>query len=106
MNTYRKTMMAIAMAAFSVGCAYAQSGDGGGETNSTTTFQDWLNIKSSKSARISRQEYMDEAARRWDMMDKTKQGLTLAEIRGVYNPPANMGGPTATTVQQKKGVQQ
>ena len=105
MNRYRKTMMAIAMAAFSVGSAFAQ-GSGGGETNSTTTFQDWLNVKSANSARISRQEYMDESARRWDMMDKTKKGLTLAEIRGVYNPPANMGGPTATTTQQKKGLQQ
>ena len=104
MNIYRKTMMAIAMAAFSVGSACAQ-GSGGGESNSTS-FQDWLNIKSANSARISRQEYMDESARRWDMMDKTKKGLTLAEIRGVYNPPANMGGPTATTTQQKKGAQQ
>ena len=108
----RKTMVAMALAAFSVGTVYAQTsgstgGQGGGSTASTSTFQDWLNSHSAKSGgRITRQAYMEEAGRRWDAMDKTKQGLTAAEIRGMYNPPAVMGGPTATSPQDKAGVKQ
>jgi hypothetical protein len=114
MFKYRTTMMAIALAAFSVGSACAQSaGGGGGNTQSNTTFQEWLNMKSSsnmktmKSDRISRQEYMDEASHRWDMMDKNKQGLTASEIHHMYmGPAAVMGGPTSTTVPKKKGITQ
>lgn len=119
MFKYRTTMMALAIAACSVGStAYAQSsssgaGGGGGKTDSTNTFQEWLNTKSSmnmksmKSDRISRQEYMDEASHRWDMMDKNKQGLTAKEIHSMYmGPAAVMGGPTSTTEPKKKGLTQ
>ena len=112
MFTYRKTVIAIAMAAFSVGSAYAQ-GQGAVKTDSTNTFQDWLNTKSAmnmktmKHDRISRQEYMDEHGRRWDMMDKKKQGLTVTEIRNMNSGPAAvMGGPTATAEPAKKGITQ
>lgn len=113
MTTLRKAMAMAAMAAMSVGTVYAQSSGssggagGGGETASTSTFQDWLNVHAAKNnGRISRQAYMDEAGRRWDAMDKTKQGLTMAEIRGVYNPPAVMGGPTSNNSQDRKGIKQ
>ena len=116
MNNFKQTTMALALAAFSVGSVYAQSsgsgssggGDGGGgKTATSMTFQDWLNSHSSKnSGRVSRQAYMDEMGRRWDTADKSKQGLSLAEIRGVYNPPAVMGGPTSTNSQDQKGIKQ
>ena len=71
------------------------------------TFQEWLNDHSAKnSGRVSRQAYMDEMGRRWDTMDKSKQGLSAAEIRGVYMPAAVMGGPTSTNAQDKKGIKQ
>jgi hypothetical protein len=117
MTTVQKTMVAVALAAFSAGSVYAQSSGsgssgggsagGGGVTATSSTFQDWLNAHGAKNnGRISRQAYMDEAGRRWDSADKSKQGLTLAEIRGVYNPPAVMGGPTATNPQERKGISQ
>ena len=119
MNKLNKSLLAMAMA-LSVGSVYAQSsgtgtGDsgggaqGGGITASSGSFQSWLNTHSTKnSGRISRQAYMDEASRRWDSMDKTKQGLTMDEINRTYyssGPAAVMGGPTATNAQEKKGVQ-
>ena len=116
MTTFKKSTMALALTAFSIGSVYAQSsgsgssggGDGGGgKTSTSMTFQDWLNTHSAKnSGRVSRQAYMEESGRRWDSMDKTKKGLSLAEIRGVYNPPAIMGGPTATSTQDQKGIKQ
>ena len=108
-----RASMASALAlALSVGTVSAQStGDtassgaqGGGTTASSTTFQQWLNTQSGKG-RITRQMYMDEAARRWDMMDKEKRGLTRDEINSLYYS-GGMGGPTATRPNEKKGIQQ
>jgi hypothetical protein len=109
---YQKTLLALALA-LSVGSAFAQGasgGDGGaaggGKTASSGTFQSWLNDHSGKNnGRVSRQAYMDEAGRRWDSMDSTKQGLTTAQINGMYSPSATMGGPTPSTSNEKKGVQ-
>ena len=112
MNTLKTATIAMALAAFSVGTVYAQSagssgGSGGGKTESTTTFQEWLNAHSAKNnGRVQRQAYMDEMGRRWDTMDKNKQGLTMAEVRGFSGPPAVMGGPTSTNTQDKKGIKQ
>ena len=110
MNKLQKPLLAMALAAFSVGTVYAQSGDsggGGGKTASTDTFQSWLNVRAgANKGRVSRQMYMDEASRRWDLMDKEKSGLTTDQIYGMYGPAAVMGGPTATKPNEKKGVQQ
>jgi hypothetical protein len=118
MTKYQKmASMASALAlAMSVGTASAQStsGDssgasagaqGGGTTSSSMTFQQWLNAQSGKG-RITRQMYMDEAARRWDMMDKEKRGLTASEINSLYYSGVGMGGPTANKPNEKKGIQQ
>ena len=111
-----KSLLALALA-LSVGSVYAQSSSGsdsgsqgGGITSSSGSFQSWLNTYGAKnSGRVSRQAYMDEASRRWDSMDKTKQGLTMDEINRTYyssGPAAVMGGPTATSPQDKKGLKQ
>jgi hypothetical protein len=116
MTKYQKmASMASALAlAMSVGTVSAQStsdaagasgGQGGGVTSSSTTFQQWLNAQSGKG-RITRQMYMDEAARRWDLRDKEKRGLTAQEINDLYYSGIGMGGPTATTPQEKKGLKQ
>jgi hypothetical protein len=77
---------------------------GGGNTASSMTFQNWLNAHSGK--RITRQEYMDEVSRRWDTADASRQGLTTDEIARMYwHPGVGMGGPTATQPQQKEGIQ-
>jgi hypothetical protein len=106
--------MASALAlAMSVGAVSAQStggdsaagGQGGGATSTSMTFQQWLNMQSGKG-RITRQMYMDEAARRWDMMDKEKRGLTADEINRMYYSGVGMGGPTSTQPADKKGMKQ
>ena len=85
---------------------------GGGVTSSDPTgmakdsFPGWMRDYSQKNQRISRQAYMDEAARRWDSMDTTKQGLTYDQVSRMYGYSATgMGGPTATRPQEKKGIQ-
>ena len=115
MKKYQKiASMASALAlAMSVGTVSAQStgadsaagGQGGGTTATSMTFQQWLNAQSGKG-RITRQMYMDEAARRWDMMDKDNRGLTMDEINRMYYSGIGMGGPTATKPNEKKGIQQ
>lgn len=111
MFKYKKSLLAIGLA-LSVGSVFAQSsggdsgGQGGGNTASTMTFQQWLNNQSAKG-RVTRKMYMDESARRWDSMDRRKQGLTADEINQMYYQPnsGGMGGPTATNSQEKKGIQ-
>ena len=83
----------------------AAGAQGGGNTATSSTFQNWLNQHS--GSKISRQAYMDEVARRWDAADASKQGLTTDEINRMYwNAGVGMGGPTATQPNQKKGLQQ
>lgn len=49
------------------------------------TFSGWMtDYSKAHNGRISRQAYMDEAGRRWDAMDKNKQGLTATQINGMY----------------------
>ena len=113
---FQKTMVAVALATCAVSSVYAQSssggdggGQGGGNTATTTTFQQWLNTRAgTNKGRVSRQIYMEEAGRRWDTMDKDKSGLTTDQIHGMYGsgPAAQMGGPTSTQMQDKKGVKQ
>src|SRR5678816_3840308 len=78
--------LALAMSLGTAASAQSASGDsgaqGGGTTASSNTFQSWLN--SHRSGRISRQAYMDEVARRWDSMDRDRQGLTYDDINRMY----------------------
>lgn len=113
MTKFHKPLLAMALAAFSVGSVYAQSSGGsggaagGGVTSTTDTFQGWLNKHAGgNKGRVTRQMYMEESGRRWDAMDRDKSGLTTEQIYGMYGPPAVMGGPTANTQNQKKGLQQ
>ena len=109
MIKFQKSLVAIALA-LSVGSVCAQDsgsgGQGGGKTDTSGNFQTWLSTHSvQNNGRVSRQDYMAEAGRRWDMSDRNKQGLTRDEINSTYGPAAVMGGPTATNANEKKGVQ-
>ena len=87
------------------GDAAASGAQGGGATSSSMTFQQWLNTQAGKG-RITRQMYLDEAARRWDMADREKRGLTIDEINRTYYSGVGMGGPTSTSAQDKRGIKQ
>ena len=66
-------------------------------------FAGWLSDYQSKNQGVvSRQAYMDEVGRRWDMTDREKKGLTVDQINqtygvgasgtaGVNTAPGNMG---------------
>ena len=57
------------------------------------SFSGWLSEYQTKhEGRISRQAYMDEVARRWDMADRDKKGLTSDQINQTYGT----GGPGMT----------
>ena len=58
------------------------------------SFSGWLSDYQTKhEGRVSRQAYMDEVGRRWDMADKDKKGLTSDQINQAYG----MGGPAGTS---------
>ena len=58
------------------------------------SFSGWLSDYQTKhEGRISRQAYMDEVGRRWDMADKDRKGLTQDQIHQTYG----MGGPGMTS---------
>lgn len=54
-------------------------------TAQDNSFYNWTNEYSkSHNGRVSRQAYMDEAGRRWDAMDRNRQGLTSDDINRAY----------------------
>ena len=89
--------------------AGAQTGSSPATTSAATgvggsgTFSGWLSDYQQKhQGRVSRQAYLDEVGRRWDVADKDKKGLTVDQINQTYgmgatgtagvNPsPGNMG---------------
>ncbi len=77
--------------------AFAQSASnivGAADNTNSNTFPMWMADQSKKNqGRLSRQGYMDESGRRWDAMDKTKQGLTMEDLNRVYGY-----GPNTTTI--------
>jgi hypothetical protein len=90
------TACAIA-GALSVGTAHAQADN----TNSKTAprFNTWMtDYSKANNGRISRQAYMDEAGKRWDAMDTSKQGLTETQINQMYG--YNSGAATPAMVKR------
>lgn len=54
-------------------------------TAPNSSFSGWMtDYSTAHQGRITRQAYMDEAGRRWDMIDKNNQGLTSDEISRMY----------------------
>ncbi|MEO8738587.1 MAG: hypothetical protein ABI537_02655 [Casimicrobiaceae bacterium] len=60
----------------------------------------------SNQGRISRQAYMDESGRRWDAMDKNRQGLTSEEVGRMngWNTDTGASSPGMTTGAPGNGV--
>lgn len=62
-------------------------------------FNGWMGDYATKNnGRISRKAYMDEAGRRWDAMDRNRQGLTPEQLGQMYGY-----GTTPTTVDSATG---
>ena len=88
------------------GGAIAQADNSNSKTSpSSSAFGGWMtDYSKSNNGRISRDAYMREQERRWDMADKERRGLTIDDINRTYgyqwsNPtpmgtnanPGNMG---------------
>ena len=105
----RKLAIAIASALVLATPALAQSPSTQANPNNPTgvggsgAFSGWLSDYQAKNqGKISRQAYLDEVGRRWDMADQQKQGLTVDQINQTYGmgatgtaglstAPGNMG---------------
>ena len=105
-----KTALAVGLTALSI-TAIAQTQGYNGTTMSPPmadtramgtdqpSFNGWMGDYATKNnGRISRRAYMDEAGRRWDAMDKNRQGLTPGQLSQMYGY-----GTTPTTVDSATG---
>lgn len=55
-----------------------------------SSFTGWMGGYATKNqGRVSRKAYMDEAGRRWDVMDAKHEGLTPAQVSQIYGYPSN-----------------
>ena len=83
-NQLRMFILATTMTA--AGTAFAQNIN---PQLADPSFNSWM---TTHKGNITKQEYMDEAGRRWDRMDNSGQGLTPAEIDSMYGraPTPNM----------------
>ena len=53
------------------------------------SYQDWLaNQSQVNHGYITRQTYMDEMGRRWDVLDIEHRGLTADQINSMYAAPS------------------
>jgi len=67
------------------GAAWAQADNSNSKVAPATSFSSWMADHSrANQGRIARDVYMQEAGRRWDSMDRDRQGLTTAQINGMY----------------------
>jgi len=85
MNRTIKGTLAAALFVGMVGGAAAQADNTNSKIAPANDFSGWMtDYSKANQGRISRDAYMQEAGRRWDTMDKDKQGLTVDQINRTY----------------------
>ena len=90
---------ALAVAASSV---LAQADNTNSRTAPSGSFSTWMTDQSKlNNGYITREEYMNEAGRRWDLADKNRKGLTPAEVNRIYGYGSSAAAATRT--QDKAG---
>jgi len=90
---------ALAVAASSV---FAQADNTNSRTAPAGSFSTWMTDQSKlNNGYITREEYMNEAGRRWDLADKNRRGLTPAEVNRIYGYGSSAAAATRT--QDKAG---
>jgi hypothetical protein len=86
---------ALALAA--AGSAIGQADNTNSRMAPTGTFSTWMTEQSRmNNGYITREEYMNEAGRRWDMADKNRRGLTPAEVNQIYGYGSSAAAATRT----------
>lgn len=77
------------------GTAFAAAGTESGQVQ-VPAFSKWADDYSARhDGRISREAYMNEMSRRWDMYDRERRGLTPNEVNSMYigSGQVAVGGP-------------
>ena len=100
MNAKAKSrfMVVATVALTAAGSAFAQADNTNSKMAQPSTFPTWMTDQSNThSGYITREEYMQEAGRRWDMADKNRRGLTPAEINQIYGYDSRAAAVTRTT---------
>lgn len=95
-----RTSPLIAVAAI----ALVTAGSAIGQTDNTNSrmappngFSTWMTDQSKMhNGYITRDQYMQEAGRRWDMADTSRRGLTPAEINQIYGYNSSAAAVTQT----------
>jgi hypothetical protein len=86
---------AIALAA--AGAAVGQTDNTNSRIAQPGAFSTWMNDQSRMhNGYITRDQYMQEAGRRWDMADTSRRGLTPAEINQIYGYGSSAAAVTRT----------
>lgn len=79
------TVLLTSMMLSACGAAWAQADNSNSKVAPANSFSTWMTDQSrANKGRISRDAYMQEAGRRWDSMDRDRQGLTAVQINGLY----------------------
>jgi Spy/CpxP family protein refolding chaperone len=69
--------------------AFAQTDNSNSRTAPPGSFSNWMNEQSRmNNGYISRDAYMKEAGRRWDLADTNRRGLTADQINSMYDGSA------------------
>ena len=78
------TLIAVGMSS----AAFAQA-DNSNSKVAPASFSSWMTDQSKvNQGRISRDAYMQESGRRWDAMDRDRQGLNTDQINTLYGYPS------------------
>lgn len=84
-----KALIAVVLSAGLIGSAIAQVAPAEAQNSKVAgagpNFSSWMtDYSKANQGRISRDAYMAESGRRWDAMDKSKQGLTTDQLNTIY----------------------
>jgi hypothetical protein len=89
--------LVAALAATTMSVAFAQADNSNSKVSPKGNFSNWMMEQSkTNQGRISRDAYMQEAGRRWDELDRNRQGLTVHQLNEVYGYAPAPATPAAT----------
>lgn len=90
-------ILVAALAATMMSVAFAQADNSNSKVSPKGNFSNWMMEQSKvNQGRISRDAYMEEAGRRWDALDRDRQGLTIHQLNEAYGYAPSPASPAAT----------
>ena len=93
----KQAILVGALALFATGSALGQADNTNSKMAPAGTFSNWMTDQSKMhDGYITRDQYMQEAGRRWDLADKNRKGLTPAELNQIYGYGSSAAAVTTT----------